>query len=157
MRYSEIITGGFYKIGLTDEEQELADAHFLTAAHHRLRFAEAEDPDSTQFHLHRYWHHVRALLAIAAMGDFAVAFDPSRRGLERPEGWNPGWTLHAEKAEHDLRLFDPLLPDPHMFDKMAPDFRFKVGQTHPYDELVDRPERLREITTRLLESGVRAA
>ena len=126
LRYSDIVGAFFYQIGLSEIENDLLDTHFTGAAHHLVRFHEAHDEKDKTFHLVRHRSHLRLMMLIVfKKGDFTNAQDPSNRGLERRQIWNPDFTL---------------MPDQNMFRKMLPDWRFALGQAHCSDHYLHKSE-----------------
>ena len=118
-RYSDILGDLFYHIKLSEELKDLIDTHFTGAAHHLRRFEEADMKEHRHFHLVRHRLHLRLMMTlIHNYGDFSEAIDPTNRDLEFRETWNPEFTT---------------LPDPGMFRKMAPDWRYLVGESHCSD------------------------
>lgn len=120
LRYSYIIDD-FYGIKLPREKLSLIDAHFLAASHHFFR-RESNDLIISRLHDNLFWLHVMRMMKIVSTGDFTKAFDNTRRGLDRAEGW-----------------LQKRLPDPEMFSDMLPDIRWQPGDPHPYDSLLDQP------------------
>lgn len=136
LRYSYIVDD-FYGIKLPREKLALIDAHFLSASHHYFR-CKSDDLALSRFHSDLFWKHLSAMMKIVQTGDFLKAFDNTRRGLNRPEGWNPMQRFQVLRGEPEGRKH--VFPDPEMFIDMLPDLRFQPGDPHPYDALLDRPE-----------------
>jgi hypothetical protein len=119
LRYSDIVGAYFYHIGLSKRDKDLLDTYFTGAAHHLKRFHESVEKKDKEFHLVRHRSHLRLMmLVVYKKGKFNNAQDPSNRGLEKREIWNPDYTI---------------MPDPNMFRKMIPDWRFLVGEAHCSD------------------------
>ena len=116
LRYSDVVGPYFYNIVLVNDDKDLVDTHFTGAAHHLKRFHEAVSSSDKYFHITHHRLHLRLMMEIIYMrGDFSLATDSSNRDLDRKETWNP---------EHTT------MPDPAMFNKMIPDWRFELGSAH---------------------------
>ena len=119
LRYSDVVGPYFYNIVLVNDDKDLVDTHFTGAAHHLKRFHEAKTSAHKYFHLTRHRIHLCLMMGIIYMrGDFSQATDSSNRDLDFKETWNP---IHT------------IMPDPGMFNKMTPDWRFVLGEAHVAD------------------------
>jgi hypothetical protein len=128
LRYSDVIGRYFYQISLSDEDKDLVDTFFTGSAHHLKRFKEATQPEDRDYHLSRHRSHLRKMmLVVFKRGDFSKAVDPSNRDLDRRDTWNPDWTT---------------MPDPNMFNKMLPDWRYGIGEAHCADYYLREDELL---------------
>jgi hypothetical protein len=122
LRYSDVVGSYFYNIVLGVDDKDMVDTHFTGAAHHLKRFHEATTKDHKYFHLRRHRIHLSLMMGIIYMrGNFDHAADESNRNLDRRETWNPDWTT---------------MPDPNMFNKMYPDWRFVLGVAHCADHYI---------------------
>lgn len=134
MRYSAIIGEGFYNIALSEKDLRRVDAHFIAAAHHRVLALDGGDTSS--FHADLYWKHVEELLRIVHGGGFSQAQDPSHRLREKREMWAPERVTALDKSGQ-IREHDYILPDPDMFTYMPSDARYRHGDDHPYDLMLE--------------------
>ena len=126
LRYSDVVGCYFYNIVIGEDDKDMVDTHFTGAAHHLKRFHEAKTKDHKYFHLTRHRIHLCLMMGIIYMrGDFSQATDSSNRDLDRRDTWNP---------EHTT------MPDPAMFNKMIPDWRFEVGSAHCGDHYIHRDD-----------------
>lgn len=126
LRYSDILGPYFYKIVLSDDDKDLVDTHFTGSAHHLKRFHEATLSEDKTFHLQRHRLHLRLMMLIVyERGDFTNASDTTNRDLEYRDTWHPESTT---------------MPDPGMFRKMVPDWRYEVGQPHCADHYLHRDD-----------------
>lgn len=126
LRYSDIIGPYFYNINLSDDDKDMVDTYFTGASHHLKRFHEATTKEDKYFHLSRHRLHLRLMMIIIhERGDFSKAVDTSNRDLEHRDNWNPEWTT---------------MPDPGMFKKMVPDWRFEVGKPHCADHYLHKDD-----------------
>ncbi|HXH75045.1 MAG TPA: hypothetical protein VNJ08_08775 [Bacteriovoracaceae bacterium] len=122
IRYSQIVGDLFYRIKLTDEVKDMVDTYFTGASHHLRRFEESKSEENRLFHLTRHRIHLRLMMTLIwKFGDFSEARDESSRDLDYRDTWNPDYTI---------------MPDPFMFRRMHPDWRFMVGQPHVADTYV---------------------
>ena len=122
IRYSDILGDLFYHIKVTDDLKDLIDSHFTGASHHLRRFEQAETEEHRLFHLTRHRIHLRLMMSlIHKYADFSEATDPTNRDLEYRDTWNPDFTI---------------MSDPGMFRKMAPDWRYPVGEPHCSDHYI---------------------
>ncbi len=120
MRYSEIIGSKFYNIALTKLVQEMVDIHFTASSHHYWRISDTDYIQEQIFHSVRYREHLFLMMEfIYKYGDFINAVDPSFRGLDFRESWNPRKILTAL--------------DPNIFNSMVPDFNFRIAEPHVSD------------------------
>lgn len=135
MMYSDIVGEAYYHIKLTEKQKARVDIFFYTASHHRWRMKAAainENWDDYRFHRDRYYSHLEKLMETISQGNFTKAIDKTRRGLERPSGWDYQKRFGSIDLD-DAVLADDCLPDPDMFDAMTPDYRFEQGEEHGYD------------------------
>ena len=123
MRYSQVIGECYHKISLPKRQRERLDLFFTAAAHHFYRFKETRRSSPEEdFHDFLFRAHMRELMrVIYEHGDFALAIDPSGRGLHIRARWKP---------ENLERLG---LPDREMFGAMYPDSRYEINEHHPND------------------------
>ena len=120
MRYSEIIGSKFYNIALTKPVQVKLDVHYTASSHHYWRISDSDYFQEQIFHSVRHKEHLFLMMElIYKYGDFTNAVDPSLRGLDIRESWNPRKTL--------------TMPDSAMFNSMSPDIQCKCGEPHPSD------------------------
>lgn len=141
MRYGQIITTGFYGIRLIPKSVELIDGHFLGAAHHRYRSIHAQNFKDKLYHARLYWRHVQAMHKTIASGDFKNVFKhPSviKGGFFHPSGWLRVTAVPFYSVE-EVKKYDSFLSSPTLFQHMAADSRHGVGQSFPYDLLLENP------------------
>lgn len=134
--YSDILGDLSYHIELSQDDKDLVNTFFTGAAHHLKRHHEAKDKDTKHFHLTRHRIHLRLMMQLVHdRGDFSKAMDKTNRDLEFRETWNPDFTI---------------MPDPGMFRKMAPDWRYPVGEAHCSDHYLHRDDIISNKSVRLL-------
>jgi hypothetical protein len=122
MRYSEIIGDVYHHIRLPEPNQFWLDVYFSAAAHHLIRWREAQrDSNEEAFHNNLFRKHLHAMMNIIYIsGNFREAVDPTGFELHKRESWNP------ERLTVGL-------PDPLMFNAMTGDERFGLGEHHISD------------------------
>jgi len=138
MKYSEIISDGFYNIKLTQKDLSLIDLYFLGANHHRWRSQEKDISDADLiFHRKYYWIHMIYMMKIIRQGDFKYCKDISGRGFNDPNKWQIKKWLDKNYIENDVSYYDDILHDPDLFCEMYEDSRLLCGENHPNDKLFD--------------------
>lgn len=119
LKYSQIIGNWFYNIGLSDIDREMVDVYFFCSSHHFHRWKEATKGSYKKFHLTRHRLALKELVSLIYQnGDFSKAYDPSFKGLDKREAWNPE---------------NLLIPDAEMFNSQVADHRYAFGVDHPFD------------------------
>lgn len=136
LSYGSYVVRSFYGIQLPDEQISLVNAHFFAAGHH-MDYGRVDNLAVSRFHQDLFWEHVRALMRIVTQGDFSRAFDNTRRGLDKPEGWNPDRRFPPGLG--DPRKNRHLFPDVNMFVNAQADPTFYPGDSLPYDLLLENP------------------
>ncbi len=144
MRFSQVIDD-FLNIKLSKFDQNRIDALFVGASHHRYRAFRSVKQRDRIFHTFFYFRHVFAFMTIISRGDFKNIFTGSKtiieRHLHKKEGWMPDRRFpNILSIPHFLEWWDGFLPWPDMFDEMLPDVRWRDGEHHPYDVLLDNYE-----------------